>query len=356
MRIAIIAPVEERVPPPKYGGTELVVYNLVEELVKMGHEVTLFASGDSQTNAKLHPISPKATRTIPEFKNRRMRDTFTLIAASKAFNYIMKNKKNFDVVHNHLGHFLVPFISALKIPAITTLHGHLTIPNEKEVFNAYKKENYTSISMSQRKLADPDINFVANVYNGIDTDKFEFFPTPKDYFAFLGRFSPEKGPVQAIEIAKRAGVRLIMAGKVDPIDFSFFRRKVRPLIDREQIFFIGEIGHKEKVDLLGNAKGLLAPIQWEEPFGLYFIESMICGTPVIANKRGSVPEIIIDGKTGFAVESIDEAVKKIADIENISRLDCRLHTKENFSAKKMALNYLVVYEKILKNKKLNRAT
>jgi len=348
MKIAMVAPIEERVPPPKYGGTELVVYNLIEELVRMGHEVTLFATEDSKTSAKLVSYFPHSTRIYPEFKNRRMREAFTFIAAGKIYNYLSKN--NFDIIHNHLGHFLIPFLSSLPIPSVTTFHGQLDVPNEREIFNAYKDENYISISLNQRNLADPGINFVANVYNGIQSNRFMFFPESKDYFAFLGRFSPEKGPIQAIEIAKRAGVRLIMAGKVDPLDFSFFRRKVGPLIDREQIFFIGEIGHEEKVELLGNAKALLAPIQWEEPFGLYFIEAMICGTPVIVNRRGSAPEIIQNEKTGFLVDSIEESLEKIKIIDSINRIDCHEHVKNNFSSEKMADGYLKAYESILRSK------
>lgn len=345
LKIAILAPVEEQVPPKKYGGTELVVYNLAENLVKMGHDVTVLASGDSITSAKLIPIFPKATRTLPESRNHKVRQALTLIGAGKMAEYLHSHE--FDIVHNHLGWMFLPFAGSLKMPVVTTFHGFLRHQEETEVYQYFRDYNYISISMNQREPAPDRINFVANVYNGIEVSKFNFLPKPKDYFAFLARISPEKGAWEAIQIAKKAGVRLIMAGKIDAVDVDYFEGQIKPLIDNNQIQFIGEIGHEEKVELLGNAKGMIAPIQWEEPFGLFLIESMICGTPVIANRRGSVPEIILDNKTGFIVDTIDEASAKIGEIGKINREDCHKHAKENFSAERMTKEYLVAYEKVI---------
>ncbi len=345
LKIAMLAPVEEQVPPKKYGGTELVVYNLTENLVKLGHDVTLLATGDSHTSAKLIPIFPHSIRSLPVARNMEVRSDLRLMGVGRVLQYLKKNK--FDLVHNHIGCFFLPFVKCINEPVVTTFHGFLKNPNDFEIYKYFTDFNYVSISMNQRQSAKIRLNFISNVYNGIEVEKFHFFPEPQNYFAFLARVSPEKGALEAIDIAKKAGVNLILAGKVDSVDEKYFKQKIRPHIDDKQIKFIGEIGHKKKVQLLGNAKALLAPIQWEEPFGLYFIEAMLCGTPVIANKRGSVSEIIIDGKTGFIVENIKEAVARIKDIEKINRLDCSNHVKNNFSAEKMTQEYLKSYKKIL---------
>ncbi|MGI6103776.1 MAG: glycosyltransferase family 4 protein [Patescibacteria group bacterium] len=345
LKIAMLAPIEEQVPPKKYGGTELIVHNLTEELASRGHDVTLLASGDSQTNVNLVPVFPKAIRTLPESKNIDVRRALSIIGAGRVVEYL--KDKEFDIVHNHIGWMFLPFAGIAGMPVVTTFHGFLKASYEAEVYRHYADHNYISISMNQRESAQTKLNFIANVYNGINIEKFRFFPEPKNYFAFLARISQEKGAFEAIQIAKKARVNLVMAGKIDPVDEKYFKNKIEPLIDGEQIKFIGEIGHEEKVELLGNAKALIAPIQWEEPFGLYFIESMICGTPVIANRMGSVPEIIVDGKTGFIVDGIDEAVEKIEQIGAIERLDCHKHVKKNFSSKKMADRYLEAYMKFL---------
>lgn len=350
MKIAIASAFEEKVPPQKYGGTELVVYNVVEQLVKMGHDVTLLAPGDSQTSAKQVTIFKRALRNVPEIGNdMKMRESYKFMGVGKVVSYLQKG--DFEIIHNHIGWRLLPFETALPHPVITTLHGPLDVLYQQKVYGAFPNANYVSISMSQRKPMQ-NLNFVANVYNGIDMDKFRFFPKPKDYFAFLGRMSPEKGPVQAIQIAKKAGIKLIMAAKVDVVDEEFFSKEVEPLIDEDQIKFIGEVGHEEKVELLGNARALIAPIQWEEPFGLFFTEAMATGTPVIAMRRGSVPEIIIDKKTGFICDNVEEAVKKIAEVDTINRQDCFDHVNQKFSAKKMAEDYLVAYEKVIKMSRL----
>lgn len=344
MRIAVVAPFEETVPPQKYGGTELVVSNLVEQLVKMGHDITLLAAGDSKTHAHLIPIFNQSLRSITKLQDLKMRESYKWIGIGKVASYLTKN--SFDILHNHLQWRWMPFADLLKFPTITTLHSPLTINHHQEVYRTYQDKPYVSISLSQRRPL-PELTYAANVYNGIDTDKFNFFAQPKDYFAFLGRMSPEKGPVQAIAIAKKAGVRLRMAAKVDASDEIFFKKEVKPLIDDDQIQFIGEVDHAGKVALLGNARGLLAPIQWEEPFGLFFVEAMACGTPVITMKRGSAPEVVRDKETGYLCQSEDEAVTAINEIDHINRRACYDHVQNNFSMVKMTEGYLAAYQQIL---------
>ncbi len=344
MKIAVIAPFEERVPPEKYGGTELVIYNIIENLVSMGHKVTLFASGDSQTSSELKPVFPNALRSMSEMSNARYRDSYKFIGVGRIVKYLHENR--FDIIHNHLGWRLLPFEKIINSPIVTTLHGPLDVDYMRAVYGEFKKSKYVSISENQRKPM-PELNYVGTVYNGIQIGKFKFNETPGNYFVFLGRMSPEKGPVQAIEIAKRARVELIMAAKVDIVDKEYFKSEIEPLIDNKQIKYIGEVNHAEKVNLLGGAKALVAPIQWEEPFGLFFVEAMACGTPVITTRRGSVPEIIVDGKTGFVCDSLDEAVRRINDIDEIDRKDCCQHVKENFSAEKMTKDYVEIYEKVI---------
>jgi glycosyltransferase involved in cell wall biosynthesis len=347
MKIAVLSPFEESVPPTKYGGTELVVYNVVQNLVKLGHKVTLFAAGDSKTSAKLFPIFPTAIRKLPIAQDTSTRNSLKYIGVGKIVTHLNKNK--FDVIHNHVGWRVLPFQSLLDSPIVTTLHGPLDIAYQQRVYGEYAKANYISISLSQRRPM-PKLNYVANVYNGIEIGKFEFNDQPKDYYAFLGRMSPEKGPVQAIQIAKKAGVKLVMAAKVDAVDKVFFDKSVKPLIDGKQIKFIGEVDHRGKVELLKNAKALLAPIQWEEPFGLFFVEAMACGTPVITMNRGSVPELIIDGKTGFIGQTNADAVKAIKNIGQLNRQDAYEHASEKFSAVAMAKGYIEAYKKVAKLK------
>jgi glycosyltransferase involved in cell wall biosynthesis len=345
MKIVQIAPFEERVPPIKYGGTELIVYNITEELIKRGHEVYLIASGDSETSAQLFPVFPTSIRKIPEAQDVKVRDAMKFIGTGKALKFLKEIKA--DVIHNHLGWRFLPFADFTTCPVVTTLHGPLDVPYMQFFHKQFSQANFVSISNSQRKPL-PALNYVSTVYNGIDISKLEFNEKPKDYFAFLGRMSPEKGPVQAIQIAKLAGVKLKMAAKVDAVDQDYFKKEVEPLIDGKQIEFIGEIGPEEKSDFLKNAIGLLAPIQWEEPFGLFFVEAMACGAPVIACNRGSVPEIVKDKKTGIIIETIEDGVEAIKNIDKINRMDCRKQVEENFTVEKMVDGYEKVYEKILR--------
>ncbi len=359
MKIALLAPFEESVPPKKYGGTELVVYLLAKGLAQRGHKIYLFAAGDSEKipGVTLIPIFPKALRKIKSASDPGIRETFKYLGLAKILKALQKRMSDIDIIHDHISWRTLFFRFLFLKPTLTTLHGPLN--NEKvafifKKFKELKRLPYISISNNQRKPI-PDLNYVATVYNGIDISQFSFNDRPQDYFAFLGRMSPEKGPVQAIMAAKEAGVKLKMAAKVDAVDVEFFEREVKPLIDGNQIEFIGEIGPEEKNEFLKNARGLLAPIQWEEPFGLFMPEAMAAGTPVIAFKRGSVPELIIHGKTGFIVKpwnkkgqaNIEGLVKAIKNIDALDRRACRRHVEENFTAQRMVENYGKVYQKIL---------
>lgn len=344
MKIALLAPFEERVPPHKYGGTELVVSNLADELVDRGHEVALFASGDSKTKARLIPCVEKAIRSELTHNPR----VWAYLQWQGFHNVIngLENEK-FDIIHNHSDW---PFVVLSKIvkngPMISTVHNPIQFRHG--VPSIYERYPYVSLSNSQRKTL-PNLNYVATVYNGIKVELFDLELKPDNYLAFLGRLSEDKGTAQAIEVAKRTKHKLILAGKVDPPDRKYFNQVIKPLIDGKQIKFIGEVDHEEKVELLKKAKALLSPVQWDEPFGLTNIEAMACGTPVLALRRGALPELIIDGQTGFLSENIDEMVKQVARLSKISRAACRKQVEKKFTAKHMADGYLRVYKKLMQS-------
>lgn len=352
MKIALLAPVEESVPPKKYGGTERVVDLLAKELVKLGHEVTLLASGDSKTTAKLVACSRNSIRTLPSSNIPTLRRALNLKGLSKALEYLSKN--DFDIIHNHFGWQFLLFSNLLNSPNVTTIHGTLDKKlelTEYKMHGCYKKSPVISISNSQRKHS-PHLNYFGTVYNGIDVNNFQFNSNPKDYLAFLGRMHPHKGPDKAIEIAKRSNQKLIMAAKIDPVNYQYFNRKIKPLIDNKQIIYIGEVDHKKKVNLLKNAKALISPITWDEPFGMVNIESLACGTPVITINRGSIPEIL-NRKVAFLCNSSEEMIKKIDQIKKINRIDCRRHVENHFTSKLMAQNYLKIYKRIIKTNTLS---
>lgn len=349
----MISPVEERVPPRKYGGTELVVYNLVEGLIKNGHKVTLAASGDSITSAKLFPLAKNALRTRFNGHDQalKLREAFKYIAVARALK--LASQKKFDIVHNHIGWRVMPFSFFIKMPMITTLHGPLTDYYQRTVYSQFKKANLISISNNQREPA-PDLNYIATVYNGIEVDKFSFDNKPRDYFAFLGRISPEKGIYFAIKAALKAKVKLLIGAKIDVVDQKFYQSKIKHLIDSKQIKFLGELTHKQKVKLLKNARAVINPINWQEPFGLVMTEAMACGTPVIATRRASAPEIVVDGKTGFLVDPknpIPGIVKSIKKLDQIKREDCRKHVEDKFATTQMAAGYEKAYEKVIREYK-----
>jgi glycosyltransferase involved in cell wall biosynthesis len=343
MRIAQLAPLWERVPPPAYGGIELVVGLLTDELVKRGHEVTLFASGDSITLATLESVYPQALRLDPNVKEYNVYETLLL---SRAY----QQAGEFDIIHSHVGYPALTYANFVTTPTVHTLHGVFTPDNEK-IFSKSYKQPFISISNAQREPR-LRLNYAATVYNGIDTASYRFYPKPQNppYLAFLGRMSPEKGPHIAIEVAKRSGIPLKMAGKVDKVDVDYFESQVKPHIDGKQIEFLGEANHSEKNELLGGAIAMLFPITWREPFGLVMVESMASGTPVLAKPLGSVPEVILDGKTGFVCNNVEEFVSTLARLENIDRLACRTHVEQNFSVKSMVDGYEAVYQQILAEK------
>lgn len=343
MRIAQIAPLWEQVPPPAYGGTELVVSVLTDELVRRGHEVTLFAAGDSQTLAKLEPCSSKSLRSIglnPQDPEVRVYETLQI-------KKVFERASEFDLIHCHIDVAAFPYVNCVKTPTLHTIHG--IIPNHLEpLWRDACKQNFVSISDSQRRN-DLNLNYVATVYNGINTKVFPFYSQPDatPYLAFLGRMSPQKGPHLAIEIAKRTGWNLKMAGKVDAVDQEFFATKVEPYIDGKQIEFLGEVNHQQKCRLLGGAVATLFPITWSEPFGLVMAESMAVGTPVIAIALGSTKEVIEDGKTGFLCNDVTECVQALERITEIDRRACRDHIVENFSVTRMVDGYEAVYQQLL---------
>jgi glycosyltransferase involved in cell wall biosynthesis len=343
MKIAQIAPLWERVPPPAYGGTELVVGLLTDELVRRGHEVTLFASGDSITLAKLEAVHPRAIRLDPNVKEYGIYEMLQL-------SQVYERAEEFDIIHSHMGCAALPYAKMVKSKTIHTLHGIFTPDNEKMFVHA-KHQPYVSISNAQREPR-LDLNCVATVYNGIDIDSHKFHPQPDEqpYLAFLGRMSPEKGPHLAIEIAKKSGWRLKMAGKVDVVDKQFFESEIKPHIDGKQIEYLGEASHNEKNKLMGGAIATLFPITWREPFGLVMIESMAAGTPVIAMNLGSAPEVINPGVSGFICNSVEECIASIDKAAQLDRYAVREYVTQQFSAQRMADGYEEVYRKILADK------
>ncbi len=340
MRIAQVAPLWERVPPPAYGGIELVVALLTDELVRRGHEVTLFASGDSISLAKLKSVHPQALRLDSSVKECGI---YEMLQLSRVY----EQASEFDIIHSHMGCAALPYANLVKTPTVHTLHGIFTPDNEK-MFSHARRQPYVSISNSQREPR-LNLNCVATVYNGIDLNTYEFYPEPQDppYLAFLGRISPEKGTHLAIEIAKRSGWHLKMAGKVDVVDVQYFEQEIKPHIDGKQIEYLGEASHSQKNALMGGAVATLFPITWREPFGLVMVESMAAGTPVIAMELGSTSEVIAHGKTGFLVHSVEEFVETIARVDQLDRQACREHVLNNFSVQRMADGYEAVYQQIL---------
>jgi len=350
LKIVHVCPFFETVPPEKYGGIERVAFDIIDYMVRQGHEVSLVSAGH---NKRL----PKEVKRIQVYKEPvrqtivknnllpRTAGSFESIGLAKAVWQLSKNK--YDIIHSHVGWHLFPYKLFLHGQIVVTLHGPMDkkSTSNQYFYSLYKNENYVSISDNQRKPAN--INFIKTIYNPVEVSSFTFKKKPGDYLVWLGRISPEKGPVQAIKAAQAAGEKLIMALKVDPYDREFWEKEVKPLIDGKQIKYVGEISHKQKNKLLGGAKAMLSLIQWEEPFGLFFIESLACGTPVIATPRGSVPEILEDGKTGFFVRNIQEAVQAIRQIDQIGREYCRTYAEKHFAVDVIGKKYEKVYYQLL---------
>lgn len=341
MKIALLAPFEERVPPRKYGGIERVVYDLAEELHRRGHEVTVFASGDSKISGRLIPIVPKA---IGSGKPKRIREALTYQGLTKVVTLLAKEQ--FDILHNHIGWQALLFRNMFKLPVITTMHWVLDNVCEKFMYDQYRDMPFVSISNMQRKPL-PNMNYMGTIYHGIQLDKFPFKKKKGDYLAFLGRFSPVKGPVQAIEIAKKTKQRLVMAAKINEFERDYYEQKIKPHIDGKQIIYIGEVGDAEKAKLLGGARALLSPLQWDEPFGLTNIEAMACGTPVIGLKCGSLPEIIKHGQVGLLCDTVADMIASVADIDTIDRAACRDYVAKHFAVRRMADDYLRLYDRLI---------
>ncbi len=335
MRIAQVAPLFETVPPTAYGGTERVVSYLTESLVEMGHDVTLFASGDSTTQAQLVPIVERSLRTDPRNPDWLMWHTVMM-------DQVFAQAPDFDVVHFHVDFLHYPMVRHCPTPCLTTMHGRLDLPDLAPLHRHFREQGLVSISNSQRKpLADN--RWLATVYHGLPHDLYRFKPKADDYFAFVGRTSPEKRVDRAIAIAKATGVKLKIAAKVDRADKAYFDREIAPLLDDPLVEFVGEIGESQKGEFIGNARALLFPIDWPEPFGLVMIEAMACGTPVIAFRCGSVPEILDHGKTGFIVDDMDQAIEAARRVGDIDRRGCRDVFEQRFTARQMASRYLEVY-------------
>ncbi|WP_136808187.1 glycosyltransferase family 4 protein [Desulfosediminicola flagellatus] len=343
MYIAQVAPLHESIPPQLYGGTERVVSYLTEELVKRGHDVTLYASGDSRTSAKLIPLIDKSFRLNPVFGNILALNVLQLeLLLQDADVY------NYDIIHFHTDYLHFPLSRRVPGNQVTTLHGRLDLPELTMIFNEYKEIPVVSISDNQR-LPLPMANWQGTVYNGIDATPYTFQPHRGRYLAFLGRISQEKGVEEAIEIALRCGMELRIAAKIDSIDKAYCKERIEPFFKHPLISYIGEINELEKSTFLGNAAALLFPIRWPEPFGLVMIESLVCGTPVIAFNKGSVPEILENFVNGFIVNSVDEAVAAVGRLGLISRHRCRETFDKRFSVSKMVDGYLEVYHNLLSN-------
>ena len=343
MKIAQIAPLAESVPPKLYGGTERVVSYLTEELVRLGHDVTLFASGDSETSARLVACSQRALRLDPAVVDPTAHLTLML-------ERVRQHAHEFDLLHFHVEHLHLPLFRPLARKTVTTLHGRLDGPDLPALYREFHDMPLVSISDGQRRpLAFA--NWLGTVYHGLAREVCPFNPAPRGgYYAFLGRVSPEKGLDRAIEIARRAGVRLRIAAKVDRADEEYFAGQIVPLLDSPGVEFVGEVNEAQKPAFLGNATALLFPIDWPEPFGLAMIEAMSCGTPVIAWPKGAVPEIVDHGRTGLIVQSVEEAVAAVPAAAKLDRLAVRERFEERFSAARMAQDYLAVYRALARHR------
>lgn len=338
MKIAQVAPLYESVPPKFYGGTERIVFYLTEELVNQGHEVSLFASADSGTSATLIPCCEQALRLNEDCCD-------SLAPHVVQIQQVLEMADEFDIIHFHTDYLHFPSTENLRIPHVTTLHGRLDIPELQMIYNTFQQP-VISISNSQRKPL-PQANFIGTVYHGLPMNLLRKKESSKNYLAFLGRVSPEKGLDKAIEWAIAANRNLKIAAKVDKADKTYFETVIKPILHHPLIEFIGEINEEQKQNFLGNASALLFPINWSEPFGIVLIEAMACGTPVIAHGMGSVPEVIEHGINGFIVSSTEEAVNIIHTIHKVNRDLIRKTFEERFTAKRMANDYLQLYKRLI---------
>ena len=345
MRIAQIAPLYESVPPSYYGGTERVVSYLTEELVRQHHEVTLFASGDSVTSARLVSCCTNALRL-----DKRSIDPIPHHLLM--LEHVCRMAREFDLLHFHIDYLHYPISRRCAFHQLTTLHGRLDIPDLVPLYQEYREMPVISISESQRRPLSW-VNWHGTVHHGLPAGLLPFSPEGGDYLAFVGRISPEKGVEAAIEISRRSGIKLKIAAKVDKADRVFYETEIKPLLDGPLVEYVGEICEEEKKEFLGNALSLIFPINWEEPFGLVLIESMACGTPVIAFRRGSVPEVIGEGVSGFIVDDVEGAVRATSRIGSLSRAGCRRYFEEKFLVSRMAADYLGIYQELVEGKSVS---
>ena len=335
MKVAILSPVVWRTPPRKYGPWEQVASNITEGLLEKGIDVTLFATGDSITKGKLDYIIEKPYGENPELDVK--------VCECLHISNLMESASEFDIIHNNYDFLPLTYSRLIKTPMVTTIHG-FSSPKIIPVYKKYSDINYyVSISNSDRS---PELNYIATIYNGINEKEFTFREKQGDYLLFFGRIHPEKGTYECIQIAKNTGMKLIISGLIQ--DEFYFKEKVEPYIDNENIVYVGNSGPEKRNELLGGAYALLHPVSFEEPFGLSVVESYFCGTPVIAYNRGSMPELIIDGKTGFLVSDINEAGESLKDVKNLNRKDCHTFAESNFTRSKMSGDYIEVYKRILK--------
>jgi glycosyltransferase involved in cell wall biosynthesis len=348
MRIAQVAPLYESVPPKYYGGTERVVSYLTEELVRQGHEVTLFASGDSETNARLVAACRRSLRLDKRYQGQ-MAHHFVMLER------VFQRAGEFDIIHFHVDYLHFPLSRREAVTHETTLHGRLDIPDLVPLYQEFREMPVISISNGQREPL-PWANWQATVYHGLPVDIYRFHPEPGSYLAFLGRISPEKRVDRAIEIAKQIGMRLKIAAKIDRVDQEYFESDIAPLLSNSLVEFVGEIDDDEKDEFLGNAYALLFPIDWPEPFGLVMIEAMACGTPVIAYRGGAVPELVEPGQTGFIVEGLEDAVEAVRRVAQLSRKRCREVFEQRFTATRMAQDYVQQFERLIaRNQEVSEA-
>jgi glycosyltransferase involved in cell wall biosynthesis len=341
MRVAQIAPLAEAVPPQRYGGTERVVAWLIDELVALGHDVTLFASGDSRTSAKLEAVWPHSTRQAGNVRDHGAPQALML-------EHVLRRAADFDVLHFHIGYETFSLFSRQATPFVTTLHGRLDFLEHKLVVDAFPTTPLVAISDAQRRLL-PKAAWAGTIHHGLPEQLLTPQSGTRKYLAFLGRVSPEKGLDRAIRIAARCGLPLRIAAKIDPADRDYFADTIRPLLNLPHVEYIGEIGDTEKSSFLSGAIGLLMPIDWPEPFGLVIIEAMACGTPVVAFNRGSVPELIENGLTGFAVEDETNAIAAVRMLDQLSRAKIRERFEQRFTARRMANDYLRVYRTLVQS-------
>jgi glycosyltransferase involved in cell wall biosynthesis len=339
MKIAQVSPLMEAIPPRFYGGTERIVAYLCDELTDLGHQVTLFASADSTTKARLEPVWPCALRL-----DNGIRDY--LAPHIVMLERLARRAAEFDIVHLHVDYLAYPIMRRAGVPFLATLHGRLDQPELRRIYEIFADVPVVSISNAQRDPL-PQANYIATIHHGIPEPRLPARPGESGYLAFLGRISPEKAPDAAIKIAAKAGVPLKIAAKIDRVDQQYFARNIQPLLAMPHVEFIGEIGDDQKAAFLSNAVALLFPIAWREPFGLAMIEAMACGTPVIAFRRGSVPEIVDDGITGFVVENETQAAAAVGRLNHLDRGRIRGIFEERFTARRMAENYLDIYQRLM---------